>query len=58
MASADGRGSHVVCKGAAVNRAQFHRYPAGQALRNMRRLCDYFGVKDYEMRMARRSFVT
>lgn len=48
-----------VCRGSAVNRTQFHRYLAGQTvptMRNLRRLCDYFGVEEHEMLMEHDSF--
>jgi len=41
-----------VCRRMGVNRAQFNRYLAGTAApsrRNMRRICDHFGVQEFEL---------
>lgn len=43
-----------VCERLAINRQQFHRYLNGQSRpsrRNMLRICDYFGVEEYEILM-------
>lgn len=48
-----------VCRGASVNRTQYHRYLSGQTvptMRNLRRLCDYFGVEEHEMLLDRDGF--
>lgn len=41
-----------VCRRLAINRAQFNRYLAGQSrptAYNLKRICDFFGVEDYEL---------
>ena len=41
-----------VCRRLAINRAQFNRYLSGQSLptrHNLKRICDFFGVEDYEL---------
>lgn len=41
-----------VCRGTGVNRTQYHRYLSGlcePSLRSLRRICDYFGVEEYEI---------
>lgn len=48
-----------ICRSCGVNRTQFHRYLAGEtlpSLRNLRRLCDYFGVEEHEILLDRKSF--
>lgn len=43
-----------VCNHLAINRQQFHRYLSGQSrpsLRNMKAICDYFGVEEHEILM-------
>ncbi|MDG1581297.1 helix-turn-helix transcriptional regulator [Pseudomonas sp. GOM6] len=41
-----------VCRRLEINRAQFNRYLAGQSRPtafNLKRICDFFGVEDYEL---------
>jgi len=41
-----------VCRRVGINRQQFNKYAAGIArpsIRNMRRLCDFFGVEEFEI---------
>lgn len=43
-----------VCRRLRMNRAQFNRYLAGGAMpsrRNMRRICDHFGVTEWELHL-------
>ena len=41
-----------VCRKLAINRAQFNKYLSGQSrptAYNLKRICDFFGVEDYEL---------
>ncbi|MCY1277662.1 hypothetical protein D9M69_236280 [compost metagenome] len=41
-----------VCRKLAINRAQFNKYLGGQSrptAYNLKRICDFFGVEDYEL---------
>src|SRR5690606_35674844 len=41
-----------VCRKLAINRAQFNKYLSGQSRPtpyNLKRICDFFGVEDYEL---------
>lgn len=48
-----------VCRLLAINRAQFNRYLAGQSRPtpyNLKRICDFFGVEDYELALPPEQF--
>ncbi len=48
-----------VCRRLGVNRQQFMKYLAGTAFpsrRNLRRICDFFGIDEYEILMPRDQF--
>ncbi|CUH64543.1 Helix-turn-helix domain protein [Thalassovita gelatinovora] len=54
-----GKSISAICKAAKINRTQFHRYLNGDAeptLNTLRRICDYFGVEEYEIMMSHTSF--
>ena len=41
-----------VCRKLAINRAQFNKYLSGQSrptAYNLKRICDFFGVEEYEL---------
>ncbi len=47
-----GRSVSDVCRRAGINRQQFNKYLTGQSapsLSTLRRICDFFGVEDYEI---------
>lgn len=49
-----------VCRKLGVNRQQFNKYLAGQvrpSRHNMRRICDFFGVTEWEMLMEENRFI-
>ena len=49
-----------VCRKLAINRAQFNKYLAGQSRPtpyNLKRICDFFGVEDYELLLPPEQFV-
>lgn len=48
-----------VCLDAGINRTQYHRYLTGEgtpSLRSLRRICDYFGIEDFEIMMDQAQF--
>ena len=48
-----------VCRKLAINRAQFNRYLNGQSRPtpyNLKRICDFFGVEDYELLLPAEQF--
>ncbi|MGX5217181.1 helix-turn-helix domain-containing protein [Pseudomonas segetis] len=48
-----------VCRKLAINRAQFNRYLASQSrptAHNLKRICDFFGVEDYELVLPQEQF--
>ncbi|WP_068830539.1 helix-turn-helix domain-containing protein [Pseudomonas sp. BMS12] len=48
-----------VCRRLAINRAQFNRYLAGQSRPtpfNLKRICDFFGVEEYELGLPTEQF--
>ncbi|NRH27608.1 helix-turn-helix transcriptional regulator [Pseudomonas sp. MS19] len=48
-----------VCRKLAINRAQFNRYLAGQSrptAHNRKRICNFFGVEDYELALPEDQF--
>lgn len=49
----------AVCRRIGINRAQFNRYLAGRSepsRRNLRRICDHFGVSEAELRLPHAQF--
>jgi transcriptional regulator with XRE-family HTH domain len=49
-----------VCRKLGLNRAQFNKYLAGQSRPtpyNLKRICDFFGVEDYELELPTEQFV-
>lgn len=49
-----------VCRRIEINRQQFNKYLSGQTVpsrRNMRRICDFFGVSESELLLDHRRFV-
>lgn len=48
-----------VCRKLAINRAQFNKYLAGQSRPtpyNLKRICDFFGVEEYELGLPAEQF--
>ncbi|WP_369958392.1 helix-turn-helix domain-containing protein [Pseudomonas benzenivorans] len=48
-----------VCRQLAINRAQFNKYLSGQSrptAYNLKRICDFFGVEDYELGLPAEQF--
>lgn len=48
-----------VCRKLAINRAQFNKYLSGQSRPtafNLKRICDFFGVEDYELGLPAEQF--
>ncbi|NQD94689.1 helix-turn-helix transcriptional regulator [Pseudomonas sp. CrR25] len=48
-----------VCRKLAINRAQFNKYLSGQSrptAHNLKRICDFFGVEDYELGLPAEQF--
>ncbi|MDG9930222.1 MULTISPECIES: helix-turn-helix transcriptional regulator [unclassified Pseudomonas] len=48
-----------VCRKLAINRAQFNKYLGGQSRPtpyNLKRICDFFGVEDYELMLPPEQF--
>ncbi len=49
-----------VCRKLALNRAQFNKYLSGQSrptAYNLKRICDFFGIEDYELSLPSEQFV-
>lgn len=54
-----GRSVSEICRKANLNRQQFNKYLAGTSspsIRNLRRICEFFGVDEYEILLEHKSF--
>lgn len=54
-----GRSVSEICRKAKLNRQQFSKYLAGTSypsIRNLRRICEFFGVDEYEILLDHKSF--
>ena len=54
-----GKSVSEICRKANVNRQQFNKYLSGSSypsIRNLRRICEFFGVDEYEILLDHKSF--
>ncbi len=54
-----GKSVSEICRRAGLNRQQFNKYLSGDSypsIQNLRRICEYFGVDEYEILLDQKSF--